>query len=286
MEYRRFAFRSKTIETTFTIFFREIEMKNSKIGWTDHTWNPWRGCSKVSEECLYCYIEKSIGRFNKEVEPFAGPLRASEALWKDPFKWNREAEPSQERPRVFTCSTSDFFHEQADEWRDDAWEAIRECQNLDWLILTKRANRITDCLPDDWGEGYPNVWLGVTCGVESSLNRVDELMKIPAHIRFISAEPLLESIDFSEYLATGKIHWIITGCEQAAKGKRREMDRDWVRRIDRQCRDHRVPHFFKQYYEVNDAGDEIGTPVTDGLLDGEVRQEFPLATQDQLDPAA
>ena len=101
----------------------------------------------------------------------------------------------------------------------------------------------------------------------SSLARIPLLKEIPAHIRFISAEPLLEQIDFTPHL-DGSIDWIITGCEKAAKNKRRPMDLDWVRDIDRQCRDSDVAHFFKQRYE----GTQI---VTDGLLDGVVRQGWP-----------
>jgi protein gp37 len=162
---------------------------------------------------------------------------------------------------------SDFFHRGADEWRSEAWQIIRDCPNLDWLVLTKRPERIRELLPEDWGYGYPNVWLGVTCGAESSLHRVELLKSLPAQLRFISAEPLLEPIDFRPHL-DGSIHWVITGCEQAAKTKRRPMKIDWVRDIDAQCREAGIAHFFKQRYE--------GTQITDdGLLDGIVRQEWP-----------
>src|SRR5262249_47829558 len=132
---------------------------------------------------------------------------------------------------------------------------------------TKRPELIADRLPADWGCGYPNVWLGVTCGVRASLGRLRILKKTPAVIRFVSAEPVLEGIDFRPHL-DGSIHWIITGCEQAGVGKRRPMDLDWVRDIDRQCREAGIAHFFKQRYD----GSRI---VTDGLLDGVTRQAWP-----------
>jgi protein gp37 len=163
---------------------------------------------------------------------------------------------------------SDFFHNGADEWRPEAWNVIRECNQLDWLIVTKRPELVADRLPADWDDGYANVWLGVTCGIEDSLSRVEILKSLPARVRFISAEPLLGPIDLAPYLKDGGIDWVISGCESAAKDKRRPMEMDWVRDIDRQCREANVAHFFKQRYE----GTRL---VYDGVIDGEVRQEFP-----------
>ncbi len=237
--------------------------ENSGIGWTDHTNNFWWGCHKVSTECKHCYINGIMKRAGRE--PFKGPMRTVD--WSKPAKWNRQAEKLGRRLRIFTCSMSDFFHEGADLWRPEAWQIIRDCQNLDWLVLTKRPELVLERLPNDWGDGYPNVWLGVTCGAASSLNLVETLKDIPAQLRFISAEPLLGPIDFRPFL-DGSIHWIITGCEQAAKTKRRPMKIGWVRDIDSQCREAGIAHFFKQRYE--------GTRIThDGVLDGKVRQEWP-----------
>jgi protein gp37 len=236
--------------------------ENSKIGWTDHTFNPWWGCNKVSIECDFCYIHQIMGRAGQE--PFNGPIRT--VNWAGPYKWQKRAVALGVRYRVFTCSMSDFFHRGADEWREEAWQLIKECHRLDWLILTKRANLIASRLPPDWGDGYPNVWLGVSVGVKKSLWRLDRLRDIPAAVRFCSAEPLLEQVDFTPYLAS--LDWIISGCERAAKEKRRLMQMDWVRSIDRQCRAAGVAHFHKQHYE--------GTRIAyDGLIDGVVRQEWP-----------
>lgn len=237
--------------------------ENSKIGWTDHTHNFWQGCNKVSPECKRCYIDGIMRRAGRE--PFGGPMRTVD--WKNPVKWQRRAERNGRRLRIFTCSMSDFFHPGADHWRPAAWDVIRACPDLDWLVLTKRPELIENRLPDDWGDGYANVWLGVTCGISTSLGRVEILKHIPARLRFVSAEPLLGPIDFGPHL-DGSIHWIITGCEQAGKNKRRPMDIGWVRDIDQQCRNAGIAHFFKQRYE--------GTQIThDGLLDGEVRQQWP-----------
>lgn len=241
--------------------------QKTKIGWCDHTLNFHKGCSKVSEECHYCYIAPILKRAG--VQPFGRALRTAPSTWRQAFRWNRNAKQDGVRRRVFTCSLSDFFHLDADEWRDEAWNVIRECSHLDWLVLTKRPELIADRLPSDWGQGYSNVWLGVTVGIASSMPRIPLLQAIPAKIRFISAEPLLERLDFRPYL-DGSIHWIITGCERAHKDRRRLMDIDWVRDIDRQCRESGVAHFFKQRYL-----DDRGVPVEDGVLDGKKRQAWP-----------
>jgi protein gp37 len=238
--------------------------KNSKIGWTTHSHNFWWGCHKISPECLKCYIAGIMKRAGKE--PFKGPMRTKH--WDEPFRWDREAAAAGERHRVFTCSMSDFFHEGADAWRDEAWEVIKACPNLDWLVLTKRPELAKDRLPADWGDGYPNVWLGVTVGCEKSLYRLPHLHRLPAVVKFVSAEPLLERMDFRPYL--GWLDWIITGCEQAKKGERRLMDLDWVRDIERQCQEAGKRHFFKQAYV-----DDKGTPCEEPLLDGVVVQQIP-----------
>lgn len=241
--------------------------ENSGIDWTGNTHNFWWGCNKVSSECTHCYIDGIMRRAGQV--PFGGPMRTKN--WANPHRWERQAKKDGRRIRVFTCSMSDFFHPGADEWRPEAWEVIRQCPSLDWQVLTKRPELIVDRLPPDWGDGYANVWLGVTCGVTSSLHRLETLKSIPAALRWVSAEPLLGPIDFRPYL-DGSFKWIITGCEQAGVGKRREMDIRWVRDIDQQCRDAGIAHFFKQRYE----GTHI---VHDGLLDGKVRQAWPASPQ-------
>jgi protein gp37 len=238
--------------------------ENSKIGWTHHTQNFWWGCNKVTRECKHCYIGAIMKRAGRE--PFDGPMRTKN--WSKPFKWDRAAAKSGERHRVFTCSMSDFFHEGADAWRAEAWEVVKACKNLDWLILTKRPELARPRLPADWGKGYPNVWLGVTCGCSASLDRLPILRDLPAAVKFVSAEPLLERMDFRPHLDW--IDWIITGCERAAKGKRQVMELDWVRDIDAQCKESCKRHFFKQAYI-----EERGRPCETPCLDGSVVQELP-----------
>ncbi len=197
--------------------------------------------------------------------PFGGPIKAT-TTWEKPHAWDRRAAENGASERVFTCSLSDFFHEGADAWRDDAWDVIRSGQNLDWLILTKRPENIRRGLPADWGDGYPNVWLGVTVEMQTNMRRVDILAKIPAVVRFVSAEPLLQSVNFGRRLA--HVDWVITGCEQAHKDIRRPMNIDWVRDIRDECEATGIPLFHKQYYQ----GTQL---VHDGLIDGVIHQGYP-----------
>lgn len=130
---------------------------------------------------------------------------------------------------------SDFFIEEADKWRPEAWEIISLTPQHTWLILTKRPERIKDCLPPDWGNGYPNVWLGVTVENNESLFRLSLLAKIPAKLRFVSAEPLLETVDFTTMIDNERpidaFQWIIVGGESGkdfGKHRYRECRERWI----------------------------------------------------------
>jgi len=185
-------------------------MENSKINWTDHTWNPWIGCRHVSAECDHCYADALVT--NRMGRDFSVVQRTK--TWKDPLRWNRKAPQLAaelgRRVRVFCASLTDFFIQDADQWRDEAWEVIRRCNEMDWLILTKRPQLIPRRLPADWDKGWPHVWLGTTCGVRNSYPRLDALREIPSAVRFISAEPLLESL--ADINLDG-FHWLIAGGE-------------------------------------------------------------------------
>src|SRR3990172_1227802 len=128
------------------------------IAWTDKTWNPWKGCTKISPGCKNCYMYKEQTRYGSDPS-----VVTRTKTWRDPYRWNKEAEATGERKLVFTCSWSDVFHDAADEWRPEFWRVIRETPNLTYQILTKRQERIADNLPGDWGaSGYSNVWFGVS----------------------------------------------------------------------------------------------------------------------------
>lgn len=210
--------------------------ENSNIEWTKHTWNPVEGCRKVSPGCKFCYAERLVERYNKKGEPktkdFSKVRRTSAQTWNFPFKEHRKltgSEPFTER-LVFTCSMSDFFISEADEWREDMWRIIRETPNLIYQILTKRPERIKACLPDDWGyKGYENVWLGTSAENQKTFDlRAPALLSVPAKVRFLSIEPLLEPIwDMSKGLS----YWIEKAGEPydgKSKGARKVQGIDWV----------------------------------------------------------
>ena len=164
---------------------------NSRIEWTDHTLNFWQGCRPVSEGCANCYMYRDKRRYGQDP---AKVVRSKDATFKAARKWKTPA-------RVFVCSWSDFFIEEADEWRAEAWEEIRKYPHLTWMILTKRPQNILNRLPSDWGNGWPNVFLGVTAeNQEQADKRIPILLQIPAAVRFVSVEPMLSNINIVPYI--------------------------------------------------------------------------------------
>lgn len=221
--------------------------ENSTIQWTNHTWNPWHGCVKVSAGCKFCYMYRDKERFNQDPKTV---IRSVPATFNKPLSWKNPA-------LVFTCSWSDWFIQDADEWRVDAWEIIKQTPWLNYQILTKRPERIMECLPPDWGEGYKNVWLGVSVeNQETFNNRVQILASVPAHLRFLSIEPLLGPLRFVEIMRSGsekypfdKIGWVIVGGESGnytGKYGFRECSVKWIETIVVTCQFLKIPVFVKQ----------------------------------------
>lgn len=157
-------------------------------------------------------------------------VRAAPTTFQSPLKW---ADPK----LVFTCSWSDWFHVAADPWRDEAWDVIRRCPQHVFQILTKRPGRIHRHLPEDWGDGWPNVWLGVSVERAAVLHRVDQLRRIPAALRFISAEPLLGSLvpAGGPRLDLNGIDWVIVGGESGSRKDARPMHPAWAREVRDAC---------------------------------------------------
>ena len=214
---------------------------NTGIEWTDHSWNPWHGCTKVSPGCAHCYMYRDKERYGLDPEKV---VRSLPSTFRAPLKWRDPA-------RVFTCSWSDFFHLEADVWRDEAWDIIRETPHLTYQILTKRVERIEDCLPDDWGEGWRNVWLGVSVENQRHVTRIHALYRVPAALRFVSAEPLLGPVDLSvpdpslSYQTPCEaVDWVIVGGESGPDA--RPMALDWARALRDECTAAGVPFFLKQ----------------------------------------
>lgn len=227
------------------------------IAWTDKTWNPWRGCTKVSPGCAHCYMFRDQLRYGRDPE-----VVTRTTTWGDPLKWQKQAAALGVHWRVFTCSWSDWFHEGADGWRDEAWAVVKACPNLTFQILTKRSDRIAAHLPADWGTGYPNVWLGVSIENDRFIHRADDLRRIHAAVRFISAEPLLGPLPS---LSLRGIDWLIVGGESGPEF--RPMDHAWARHLRTEAREAECAFFFKQ-----SAGFKTETGIQ---LDGQIVREYP-----------
>jgi len=228
---------------TPVITIGEIMAEQTGISWTDSTFNPWWGCTKVAPGCDNCYaaaLDKRIGGNHWENKPRV----MSESNWKKPLSWNRKAAG---RHLVFCGSMCDVFDKNAPSGqRERLWELIRQTPNLTWQLLTKRAPNIEKYLPDDWGEGYPNVWLGVTVEDRKyGIPRADILSKIPAKLRFLSCEPLLEQVMLPDSILDS-VGWVIVGFE-SGPGCRFGNGEKHERLIRTQCRRKRVPYFFKQW---------------------------------------
>jgi protein gp37 len=245
--------------------------ENSNIEWTHHTFNPWIGCTKVGPGCDHCYAEvwDSRGLQQKETRwgPHAARTRTSAANWRKPLAWDKAAAAAGERHRVFCASLADVFDNHASilpEWRDDLWAVIKATPNLDWMLLTKRPGNIAKMLPPDWGDGYPNVWLGCTVVNEKEADRdIVNLLTAPARVRFLSMEPLLGPVDISFWLrpilakrsgtiGPGRLFLpaldlVIVGGESGHGA--RPMHPDWLRQIRDQCIAADVAFFFKQWGE-------------------------------------
>ena len=240
--------------------------ESTLIAWTDHTFNIAWGCTKISPGCTHCYADTLSARYGHRVWGKDAPRRTFGAKhWAGPLRWDAAAAAEGRRHRVFCSSMTDWALDDdaiAGE-RPKLWDLIRRTPRLDWQLLTKRADRIADCLPADWGDGWPNVWLGVSCeNREHGLPRLDHLREIPAAVRFVSAEPLLEDITPIDLAG---IDWVIVGGESGAKY--RLMDHAWARAVRDECAAAGVAFFFKQ----------SSAPWTErGIeLDGEVIRQFP-----------
>ncbi len=190
--------------------------------------------------------------------------------------WNKAALKAGERRRVFCGSMCDWAedHPTTEAQRPKLWHAVRATPGLNWLLLTKRPERVAACLPPDWGEGYPNVWLGTSIENADYIGRADALRSIPARVRFISYEPALGPLDG---LNLAGIHWLIFGGESGSNFRAPEGWQDWARSIRDRCAASGTAFFFKQ-----SPGLRSGMGET---LDGREIRQYPNETQIELSPA-
>lgn len=237
-------------------------MKNSRIEWTDHTFNPWIGCTHVSAGCANCYAEREFDHRKHVAEwgPGKPRHRTSPVTWRQPYIWNLAAHGAATPPRVFCASLADVFDpEVSDAWRDELFGLIDDCRNLHWLILTKRLDRASAYL-SRWAEfdwPWRHVWLGASVeDNDAARTRIPLLLDIPAAGRFVSCEPLMAPLSVQitpspawaiENRSLIGVDWVIAGGESGPKA--RPTHPDWVRALRHQCLANDVPFLFKGWGE-------------------------------------
>jgi protein gp37 len=309
--------------------------ENTKIEWCHHTFNAWRGCTKVSAGCANCYAE-TLSHRNPGTLGVWGPngtrVVAADSAWREPVKWNKAAAKAGERHRVFCASLADVFEDwqglmtnsngstattspavpwmavarptdfhgnpvepdrqpnpdvrplTMDDVRSRLFALIDATPNLDWLLLTKRPERVLHWLPPHWRTaGFPrNVWLGTSVENQQAADeRIPHLLRVPAAVRFLSMEPLLGPVDLRRFLPnlhTGfprgpRVGWGIVGGESGHGA--RPMHPRWARSLRDQCQAAGVPFFFKQWGEYATStmvpADRVlvGKRWEEGMPDGE-----------------
>lgn len=269
--------------------------ENSKIEWTDHTFNGWIGCTKIDPLCDGCYAERD-NNFRKwnggEWGPGAPRQLTSESNWRNPFKWDRAAQESGQRKRVFAFSLADVFDAEGPLWPQlrplpnqpcasgyaghraiDVFfhHVVAKAPHLDWLILTKRYERAADYLDRLWGsDPWPNVSIVFSAGTQKRLIQAANVFtQFRAIVKGVSTEPLLEPLEFE---FDSGINWVIVGGESGPNA--RPIHPEWVRSIRDQCQSAKIPFFFKQWGEWTpgeNVSDNRQYPVQSYGVDGQWR---------------
>jgi protein gp37 len=258
---------------------------NSKIQWTDHTFNPWIGCAKVSAGCKHCYAEQLMDtRYGRVTWGEKGTRVRTMQPWRDVFRWQAQAVREGRRFSVFTASLADIFEDRPELalWRNEVWDLVHRCDRLDFQLLTKRPQNVMRMVPPSWHTRWPtNAWLGTSVEDQAAADeRIPHLLRCPAAVRFISAEPLLGPVDLQQACVkacpnggrcvldsrTGHriiqdsseggiwiecacsrlagIGWVIIGGESGPRA--RPTNIEWIRSVVQQCKAAGVPVFVKQ----------------------------------------
>lgn len=201
-------------------------------------WNPWRGCKKCSDGCKYCYIHK--GDFKRNVDT-SNIVKTKD--FDKPIQKLKNGSYKIKSGVVYLCFSSDFLIEEADSWRSECWEMIKQRPDLTFIFLTKRIDRFINCIPNDWKDGYDNVVVG--CTVENQKNvdyKLDIFKNLPIKHKDIICQPLIEKVNIEQYL--DNVELVIVGGESDYNA--RPLDYDWVLDIRQQCMNRNVNFEFRQ----------------------------------------
>lgn len=257
------------------------------IAWTQSTFNPWIGCTKVGPGCDHCYAEATDARFYNAEHWGAGAPRllTSDKNWRQPLNWNARALAEGRRHKVFCASQADVFdNEVPDAWRERLWALIRATPMLDWQLVTKRVGNVAKMLPADWGvHGYPNVWLIITVVTQKEAERdIPKLLNVPAVVRGLSMEPQIEPVTIhpawvdASWAGGATIDWLITGGESRpdAPMLARAYHLEWAEEAIATARRFGRAAFFKQTGH-NPRYRGVRYPIAHNK--GEIPEEWPVA---------
>ena len=267
-------------------------MENTGVGWADDSWGPWWGCHKISEECQFCYAcledvfySKGVSHFDTHI---LRPRRFfGEAHWKQPLAFNRAAERTGRRRQVFCASMCDVLerlpvehpsYAGVEEARARMWELVEQTPWLDWMLCTKRPEEFQNFLPKHWLQTpRPNVWLITTIGLQKHMQRVRELMAIPAVVHGVSCEPLLGLVVLPDYFLKSSRAWVITGGESGNHKGVRPSKIDHFRALRDQAVSANCFFHFKQWGQHNSDGVKCRSKHEAGReLDGRTWDERPV----------
>lgn len=206
-------------------------------------WNPWHGCHKISQGCKHCYVFREDAAFGTSISSDIVRKTSSFLL---PVKRDRKKNWKFPSGTQFAlCFTSDFLIEEADEWRDDIWNIIRQRSDCTFYFFTKRIDRLSRCLPVDWDDGYDNVGIGCTIeNQERADYRMPIFLSLPVKHRLVIVAPMLERINLLPYLSPEMIEQVSVGGESGKYA--RPLDFDWVLDMRAQCMQAGVPFNFHQ----------------------------------------
>lgn len=232
--------------------------EKSKIEWTESTWNPITGCTKISDGCLNCYAERMAKRLQsmgQEKYKNGFSLTLHTECLNEPLEWKK--------PQIiFVCSMSDLFHKDVpDDFIFEVFEIMNKASWHTFQVLTKRSERLEELAPKlNWTE---NIWLGVTVESQKQIFRIDNLINTPAKVKYLSVEPLIGKI---QQLPLEGIDWVIVGGESGPGA--RPIKEEWVKLIRDKCNGNNIPFFFKQWGGVNKK-------ANGSLLEGKYWKELP-----------